>query len=228
MGSLTNVVSLRGSGGPGDEFNGSFIATIELVATSSNVQVPDVMGDEQSAAENEIEAAGLTVGTVTNQASQVPAGHVINQFPPAGTSVGPGSPVTLIVSAGSAPPDVSNPFGLSGLWYDPALNGEGYNVLVFEGGMIVYYYGHDASGSRLWLLSETYTGAIRKGESVTLTMFEGVGTWSDPQPELQRWGTMVITFDSCAAGQVSMEGDDGSKNVSIVKLVGVGDLDCDS
>jgi hypothetical protein len=47
---------------------------------------------------------------------------------------------------------------LSGLWYDPTLDGEGFNVLVADAGMVVFFYGHDTNDERLWLASDTITG----------------------------------------------------------------------
>jgi len=34
---------------------------------------------------------------------------------------------------------------LSGLWYDPTLDGEGFNVLVADAGMVVFFYGYDTA-----------------------------------------------------------------------------------
>ena len=66
--------------------------------------VPDVVGQPQNDAEAAIEAAGLTVGTITQQHSNsVPAGSVISQDPVGGTQVAPGSAVDLVVSLGAAP-----------------------------------------------------------------------------------------------------------------------------
>jgi len=67
----------------------------------SLVTVPDMVGQTQSAAEAEILAAGLSVGTVSTQSSNtVPAGSVISQNPAAGAEVSPGTAVDLVVSAG--------------------------------------------------------------------------------------------------------------------------------
>ena len=65
------------------------------------VTVPDVVGLSGAQAQTDIEAAGLTVGDVTEQYSDsVPADNVISQDPAAGSSVAPGSPVNLVVSLG--------------------------------------------------------------------------------------------------------------------------------
>jgi beta-lactam-binding protein with PASTA domain len=62
-----------------------------------------VAGDAQAAASTAITGAGLTVGTVTTQASSsVPSGDVILEGPAAGSSVGSGTAVGLLVSSGPA------------------------------------------------------------------------------------------------------------------------------
>jgi len=76
-------------------------ATVTLTPTSSQVSVPNVVGDTQAAATAAITNAGLTLGTVTSQASStVPSGNVISETPSAGTSVNTGSPVNLVLSSG--------------------------------------------------------------------------------------------------------------------------------
>ncbi len=78
------------------------------------ISVPDVVGLTQSAAASAIVAAGLTVGSVIQQASTtVPSGTVISQNPAAGASVAPGSAVDLVVSSGPAPVTVPNVVGLT-------------------------------------------------------------------------------------------------------------------
>jgi len=65
------------------------------------VSVPNVVGLTQAAAESEIVAAGLTVGTVTRtESTTVPADQVISQSPLAFALVATGSPVDLVVSSG--------------------------------------------------------------------------------------------------------------------------------
>jgi hypothetical protein len=227
VGSLTLEVNLKGSEA---ENVIVFDALIQLQQSGGTVDVPDVVGAEQSAAEEEITDAGLKVGKVTTETSDsVPAGIVISQNPAAGTDVSPGTSVNLEVSAGSAPEEVGDIAGLAGLWFDPAFDGEGYNVLVgADGSWFLYYYGWRANGQRLWLLSETLTGPILFGKSTTLEMFIAKnGVFSDPDPTLELWGEMIIIFDSCTAGRGQMQGDDGTKTTNIIKLLGIDDLDCD-
>jgi hypothetical protein len=68
------------------------------------VIVPNVVNQAQAAASSALSAVGLTVGTVTFQASTtVGAGNVISQSPVGGTSVPSASAVNLVVSQGTAP-----------------------------------------------------------------------------------------------------------------------------
>jgi len=69
----------------------------------AQVADPNVAGDSQAAATSAITAAGLSVGTITMQASSsVPAGEVISESPTGGTDLSSGSVVNLVVSSGPA------------------------------------------------------------------------------------------------------------------------------
>src|SRR5881275_1474997 len=79
---------------------------------TSQVAVPDVVGQTQAAAASAITGAGLTVGAVTMQSSStVAAGSVISESPSAGTKVASGSAVDLVVSSGPAQVAVPNVVG---------------------------------------------------------------------------------------------------------------------
>ena len=68
---------------------------------ANEVDVPDVIGMTQSAAESAITGAGLSVGSITEEYSNtLPADQVISQNPAAGESVAAGSTVALVVSKG--------------------------------------------------------------------------------------------------------------------------------
>lgn len=73
-----------------------------LWATDAPVIVPDVddPGTSQAAAIAAIEAEGLVAAVNTAYSSTVPVGEVISQSPAAGSSVAPGSTVTITVSLG--------------------------------------------------------------------------------------------------------------------------------
>ena len=81
-------------------------SSVALVV-SLGARVPDVVGLAQGNARTAITTAGLTVRTVTTaNDARVAIGNVISQDPPAGTNVAPGSGVALVVSLGTAVPNV--------------------------------------------------------------------------------------------------------------------------
>ena len=87
---LALIVSISGCGG-----NGS--------SAPAQVSVPNVVGASQAAATTAISGAGLTLGTVTMQASStVMSGDVISENPAAGVSVADSSAVAIVVSSGPA------------------------------------------------------------------------------------------------------------------------------
>ena len=88
------------------------VVTFVLSMGPQPVDVPDVVGMTEEAAQTALEDAGLALGTPDYPYSDtIPAGEVISQDPVAGTSVAPGTAVALTVSAGPEPvpvPDVVN------------------------------------------------------------------------------------------------------------------------
>lgn len=87
--------------------------TIEVVISTGSetkmVQVPNVVNDEEAAAEKEIEDAGLIVKKEFEASDDVESGHVISVSPEAGTEVEEGSEVTIVVSTGPETKMVSVP-----------------------------------------------------------------------------------------------------------------------
>jgi beta-lactam-binding protein with PASTA domain len=78
------------------------------------VDVPDVVGLAQAAAEAAITSASLVVGNVTTAYSPtVPAGVVISQNPAGGASIPAGSTVDIEVSLGVEPVTVPNVVGMA-------------------------------------------------------------------------------------------------------------------
>jgi beta-lactam-binding protein with PASTA domain/tRNA A-37 threonylcarbamoyl transferase component Bud32 len=89
-------------------------STVVLTVSSgpASVRVPDVSGDTTTQAANALGQVGLNVGNTTTQSSSsVPQGQVISTNPPAGTPVGRGTSVDLVVSSGVAQVSVPNVVG---------------------------------------------------------------------------------------------------------------------
>jgi beta-lactam-binding protein with PASTA domain/tRNA A-37 threonylcarbamoyl transferase component Bud32 len=94
---------IRTEPGAGAQAPESSTVTIVVSTGPARISVPDVVGNTQSAAEQAIAAAGLSV-TVQKVASTPSAkGIVSGQSPGGGSSVGPGSAVTIQVGDGSLP-----------------------------------------------------------------------------------------------------------------------------
>jgi serine/threonine-protein kinase len=73
-----------------------------LVSTGpQRIPVPDLSGYDAGIAERLVTAAGLSVGGTESTQAPAPAGVVINSRPPAGSTLLPGTPITLVVSVGA-------------------------------------------------------------------------------------------------------------------------------
>ncbi len=64
--------------------------------------VPNVVGESTTAAEETMVGAGLPVAIQDIASTSVAAGHVIAEVPAGGSSVTPGTAVTIVVSSGAA------------------------------------------------------------------------------------------------------------------------------
>ncbi len=76
-----------------------------------------------------------------------------------------------------APPPAGslvNDLGVNGLFYDPNNSGHGFNFVAHASGLTVYYYGHTATGERLWLVSEVFEQDLEFNVLYELEMFEVV------------------------------------------------------
>jgi eukaryotic-like serine/threonine-protein kinase len=83
-------------------------ATVKLIISrgSNTVEVPSVVGQDDQAALNSLEAAELG-GTIVQRDDEAPAGEVVAQSPTAGKRVKRGSTVTIFASTGAiSVPDV--------------------------------------------------------------------------------------------------------------------------
>lgn len=125
---------------------------------------------------------------------------------------------------------LSNDAAVTGVFYDPATNGEGFNFNYGRVGLTVFFYGFRSEGGQLWLVSETLPGDLEYGQLFTLTMFEvPLGTFGAPDPDsLTAWGTLQLTFVDCNTASATLSGFDGTQSLDLVRLAGVDGLDCGS
>lgn len=104
----------------------------------------------------------------------------------------------FVLSVSMQPPglvvDVARPQGLranhSGMWGVPERPGEGFNVLALEGGVVFIYFGKDATGQSLLLLSEQIPHQSTTGK---LYSVRG-GSFDQPSGDLDEWGEMIYSF----------------------------------
>jgi beta-lactam-binding protein with PASTA domain len=77
-------------------------STVSIIVSSGPAQilVPNVVGMQVNTAQNALNGAGLTSTVTTAHSLTVPVDQIISQTPAAGTSVNPGSSVTIVKSLG--------------------------------------------------------------------------------------------------------------------------------
>ncbi len=136
----------------------------------------------------------------------------------------------------------AQPLTASGLWFDPNLPGDGFNViespqLTAEKGdlstannITIFYFGYDALGARLWLVSDTIAGPFLQNQPLTFPMLVGgtSGNFQTPAPgsELSNWGTLEVTLSDCVNGVFQLNGADGDKRFEASQLTAVDGLNC--
>ncbi|MFO0447335.1 MAG: S8 family serine peptidase, partial [Pseudomonadota bacterium] len=133
--------------------------------------VPNVAGQTRAAAATALAAAGVEVGTVSNQQSAtVAAGGVISQTPAAGSSVATGTPVALVVSSGAPPaqPTVPSVVGQSQSAATSTLTGAGFVV-----GTVTTQASTDVASGNVISQSPVAGTAAAAGTSVSLVVSSG-------------------------------------------------------
>jgi serine/threonine-protein kinase len=76
------------------------------------IEIPNVVGLDSSAAISQLATLGLVVKTLQQPSDRVDAGKVISTDPPAGQSASKGAPITVVVSNGATPIEVPDVNGL--------------------------------------------------------------------------------------------------------------------
>jgi eukaryotic-like serine/threonine-protein kinase len=112
----------------GNKVPANTVVTLYVSSGPHLVKVPDVVGQQQAAAQTDLQNKGFSVMVNTDQNSSKPAGTVVKQNPTGGTSVAPGSKVTIDVSGGGV--QVPNVVGDPADTAQSILKGDGFNVQV--------------------------------------------------------------------------------------------------
>ena len=98
------VIATTPAGGTTIEVGSTVI--LDVSRGREQVEVPDVVGESEDSARDELQGAGLRVGEVTEEASEEEPGTVIEQSPASGEQVARGEPVDLVIAQAVAVPDV--------------------------------------------------------------------------------------------------------------------------
>jgi serine/threonine-protein kinase len=91
----------------GNNVPANTLVTLFVSKGAAPVTVPNVEGKMENVAQTTLENDGFTVTVQTDATSTQPSGTVVNQSPVGGTSVAPGSKVTIFVSGGTSVPGVT-------------------------------------------------------------------------------------------------------------------------
>ena len=165
-----NVLTVRLQGKPG-----SFLV-IAIYGESDSVEVPNVEGMSREAAEATVTSAGLSVGTISSQFSDtVPAGFVMSQDPPAGTSMPQGSPVNLIIALGHELATVPDVTGMTQASAESAITAAGLTI-----GGITSIPDTTIPAGHVMSQSPAPGTSVSLGAAVTLTVSLGPATTAVP------------------------------------------------
>lgn len=151
---------------------GGYVAHVYFSTNSASnrITIPDVTGESQTDATNQLESLGLKVATVEKSSADVATGKIIEASPSVGSTVQRGSTVTLTVSTGKEVTEVPDLTGkdtaaarrlleTAGLTLDTTVK-EASSDSVEEGKIVEQ---SPSSGSR-----------VSKGSKVTITVSTGV------------------------------------------------------
>lgn len=111
--------------------------------------------------------------------------------------------------------------GLTGPWYDPETNGQGWNFIATSSGVFGYFYGYSEAGDPLWLITEKAIDDITAGEPITYNLLHGSGgSFSAPvlPGDLAHWGEVTLTFDNCQQAVAEISGVDGTETHQLVRI----------
>ncbi|MFC5280470.1 Stk1 family PASTA domain-containing Ser/Thr kinase [Arcanobacterium canis] len=124
------VVDTDPSGGA--KIHPSRVISIVISKGIEQVTVPDVVGKSSDEAQNILTEGRLSPTTSDEYSETVPKGHVISQKPAGGRSVNHDSDVTVVVSKGRAPIEITDYTGKSADTAKKELTGSGFTVDVTE------------------------------------------------------------------------------------------------
>ncbi|MEM9305233.1 MAG: pectin acetylesterase-family hydrolase, partial [Pseudomonadota bacterium] len=108
---------------------------------------------------------------------------------------------------------------LTGIWFDPKAPGDGFTVTQGGSGTVVYFFGYDEPGQRLWLVTDLIQTELFAETTLSVPAYLGeTGIFAMPGDAVAPWGTLTITPQNCDAARFELEGLDGSKTFEGIRL----------
>jgi hypothetical protein len=163
-------------------------------ALSPEVNVPNLVGQTQTAASNLLTGVGLDPGAVTSQSSTLPIGEVIRQIPLANTQALVGSSVSIVLSSGEAVPNV---VGQTQSTAGSSITGGGLVV-----GTVTNQYSDTVPSGSVISQSPDPGTPVNGGTPVSLVVSSGVPPAAD---QLALVNNYFVTGDY-ASGGISLHG----------------------
>ena len=162
------TIAGSGSSGTSGSSTSSTAADSTSSTTDTEVTVPNVVGKDEATARAAIEAAGLTVGTVTEASSDtVTSGLVISQTVAANTKTAKGTKVNLVLSSGASSVKVTDVIGHEQSRAEQELAAAGFQVSVKEA------YSSDVRSGLVISTTPDRGTPAKPGSTVTMTVSQG-------------------------------------------------------
>jgi hypothetical protein len=120
---------------------------------------------------------------------------------------------------------------ISGAWYDPTHNGEGWLLEILgDGQALLAWFSYDPDGNQAWFIN---VGVV-DGNTIMFDLLIPSGTDFGPTfdpDEVDRpaWGTATFTFDSCNSGSMTYDSPlqgYGSGSLGLTRLTNLSGLEC--
>jgi eukaryotic-like serine/threonine-protein kinase len=156
----------------GNNVAANTLVTLYVSTGAAQVAVPNVVGQQETAAQSELQAKGFQVSAKSDPTSTQPSGTVISQSPSGGTAP-PNSTVTITVSGGAV--SVPSVVGDSQQTANQILTTAGFAVNVQQGSGPAQY----ANGT---VFSQQPAANSTEPKGTTITIFVQNGASSSPSP----------------------------------------------
>jgi serine/threonine protein kinase len=152
------------------------LVTLYVSSGAAPVTVPNVVNDQETAAESTLQSAGFKVSVNPDPSSTAAAGTVLSQNPSSGGTALPGSTVTITVSGGAVP--VPPVVGDSQATASSVLTTAGFQVVVQQGSGPAQY----AAGQVF--AQQPASGNAAKGSKVTIFVQAAATPSASPSPSV--------------------------------------------